>query len=76
MPEDKGNGRIELHTYQINDIMEALKAINIKLDKLVVDNAAIKVRLDSVEGWRTWATGIGTAIILTLLGIVLKVAGL
>jgi hypothetical protein len=33
----------------------------------------LNVRVGSLESWRIWATGIGTATILALLGVVLRV---
>lgn len=67
------NGRIELHGYQIREITDELKSINSKLDCVLPELAVAKVRLSSLESWRVWATGLGTATVLALLGVVLRV---
>lgn len=70
---DQGNGRIELHNYQIKDILDKLRAIEDKLDAALTKIAVQEVQIRSLESWRVWATGIGTGVVLALLGVAFKV---
>jgi hypothetical protein len=70
--EQPGNGRIEMHTYQITDIIQRLDRLDAKLDDALQIIPVLRVRVEALENWVSKATAIGTALILTLFGVILK----
>ena len=72
----QGNGMtLAVHEFRLKSQDEKLEAIFVRQNGVADMLARHDERINSLMDWRKWATGIGTGVILALLGVVLRVAG-
>lgn len=74
MPDSNvpGNGKqLAVHEYQLKAILQEVREINEKLDRVLPIVAVHEAKLSGLEAWRGWASGVGGTLLLTLIGLVL-----
>ncbi len=72
--QQPGNGAtLAIHEFRLKSQDEKLEAIFVRLESIAEMVARHDERINAIQSWRTWATGVGTSVILVLIGLVIRV---